>query len=95
MNEPVIPLYQVKIGFLITPRFNLSDAHLVHFKYFDECDPIRGSLIAGIAHLTIVEKSPHDNFSDKWLKVSIPGCDPPRILKLSGEEYAMKFSRVD
>lgn len=95
MKKPIIPLFQVKLGALITPKLDLNNAAIQHWKYARECADIGGGLIAGTARLAIVEKSSLDNRSEVWIKVAIEGTSPPRILKLSGEEYALKFYSTD
>lgn len=95
MGKPITPLFQIKLGALITPKFDLKSAAIQHWKYASECADIGGGLIGCTARLVVVEKSPLESRSEIWIKVAIEGMSPPRILKLSGEEYALKFLSAD
>ncbi len=89
MNKPPVSFYQVKIGILITPKFDISKVH--SFQCAKEYEPIFSKLLAGAAQLDIVEKFPLDNRTPIWLKVSIEGTSPKQVLKISGQEYLLKF----
>jgi hypothetical protein len=95
MNNPVTPLFQVKNGALITPKIMITNFIIRQLKFKEECADVGGGLVAGVAHLEIIEKSPLSNNSAPWVKVAILGTDPRKILKLSGQEYALKFWKAD
>lgn len=95
MHKPVTPLHLVQAGALITPKTMITSATVRSFRFKDECADVGGGLLGGTGLLEVVEKSPISHNSLPWVKVAIRGTDPRKILKLSGEEYALKFWKAD
>jgi len=59
-----------------------------HWRYASECADIGGGLMIG-TQLKVLEVS--KLAGQMWIVVAIPGGDPPKRLKISGEEYAHNF----
>lgn len=87
-----IPIQQLEGGETITPRVPITDERVRHWKYATECAALRGTLIQGVAHLTIGGIS--KNAGAAWVRARIPGRDPVAFLKIAGEEYAAAFDNV-
>jgi hypothetical protein len=60
-----------------------------YWKYKRESDSFNGSFMEGSAFKIIaVNKVP----GRMWIRILVPGSDPPRYLKISGEEFSLNFN---
>lgn len=75
-------------GSSITPTRLITPAMVRHWRYASECADVGGGLMVG-TQLRIVELS--KVAGRMWLRVAIPGGDPPKTLKIAGDEYAHNF----
>ncbi|HYC56803.1 MAG TPA: hypothetical protein VEL28_17865 [Candidatus Binatia bacterium] len=94
MTRPVTPLHQVKVGAVITPKLFVSNDMIKHLTFARECADVGAGLMPGTAKLEIVEISPMTLNGNRWLKAAIVGTDPPRVLKLTAQEYMGRFAAV-
>lgn len=75
-------------GMHITPTRLIENARVRQWKYARECADVGGGLMPGAQLLvTEVGKVPGQMF----VVAQLPGTDPPRALKISGEEFAGSF----
>ena len=72
----------------ITPTRLIENARVRQWKYALECADLGGGLMPGAQlRITEVGKAPGQMF----VVAQLPGTDPPRCLKISGEEFARCF----
>ena len=84
-----VPLVMLNRGDIITARVILHDQRIRHWKYGGECTPVVGSFAVGTSFNVVeLNKVP----GQMWVRVQIPGRNPPGYLKISGEEYAAAFT---
>lgn len=79
-------------GDIIALKRELIALRFPHMKYYKEWDAL---LTAGFAQGTkfkIVDmgKIP----GNMWVKIEVPGACPPKLIKISSEEYGMNFNNI-
>ncbi len=75
-------------GRTIIAKRIITDTMISHWKYARENDTFGGSFITGSAFKVVeVGKLP----GSMWVRVAVPGSDPAKYLKISGEEFAGNF----
>ena len=95
MPRPVVPVYKLEPGARITPKSFLTDEIVGRWTYAKESAQIGGGLVGGTAILEVAETSGISHSGGTWVRVLLPGRDPPASLKLSGEEYTLNFWSAD
>lgn len=80
------------VGKSIAATRVLNNIQVQNWKYKNECANIGGGIMPG-TQLKIIEvnKIP----GNMWVKVLLPHSDPPKTLKISGEEFANNFRSVN
>jgi hypothetical protein len=91
VNPSPTPLHLLNVGDMITPRFFINNDRINDWKFATECDDVGGGMIAHTARLKVVQISKLKQNEWPWVKVEMVGFDPPRFLKISGEEYISCF----
>ena len=72
----------------VTPTRLIENARVRHWKYARECADVGGGLMPGaLLRVSEVSKVP----GEMYVVAELPGSDPPRSLKISGEEFAGCF----
>ncbi|WP_400769372.1 hypothetical protein [Methylosinus sporium] len=82
------PIVQLEIGESIKTTHDLTDSKIRFWKYSSECASVGGGMLKGTT-FTVAEKCAVAGAM--WVKLEIPGRDPPGFLKVSGEELAWNF----
>jgi hypothetical protein len=78
----------LKKGDIVRLTRMINPTMVSHWKYGKECAQIGAGLAEG-TRLTVEEV--HATPGDMWVRVQIPGRQPPGYLKVAGEEYAHSF----
>ena len=85
------PIIQLKIGDRVTPRFVINAVKARNRKFARESADIGGGIMPQ-AELVVAETS--TRMGDLWVKLSLPGRDPPAYLKLAGDELGGNFDFI-
>ena len=84
-----VPLFALRVGDVITPRFEINSARIAYWKYAKECSPLMGTSISPGARLTVAQTGLIAG--EMWVRVELPGRFPPSYLKIAGDEYGACF----
>ena len=84
-------LIQLREGMAVTPTRMIHNTRITDWKFVTECDDLGTGLMPG-DRLEVVEvnKVP----GNLWVRVAVPGSEPPVRLKVSNEDYAFNFRVV-
>jgi len=85
------PIIQLKIGDRVKPRFVINPVKARNWKFARDSADIGGGLMPQ-AELVVAETS--TRMGDLWVKLSLPGRDPPAYLKLAGDELGGNFDFI-
>ena len=82
------PVNALKIGDIISPRFNIEKAQVMHWMYANECalniSPLGTQSKLEIFEICTTPGTP-------WVKVYLPHTHNTQSLKLSGSELSSLF----
>ncbi len=81
----------LQVGMKITPMRDIRNERIRHWTYASECARLHGYMIPGV-ELVVVEVGRIP--TRMWVRVQIP-TDPPKFLKISGDEYAENFRMLN
>ena len=90
-TKPVTTLVNLSKGDRVYSIRFISNIMIRNWQFSHECEHNGGSFIGDTSFIiSDIHRTP----GNVWVKVIIPGSDPRRYLKISGEEYAHNFKHL-